>query len=466
MTEFKSVDAAPVRISKGCESVSAFFNGTLNVLEKTNEYEFAVELWIMRDGINNNNWDYRNLEENYLSFLGTPILCAYVNGQVGDGHNMREKRDMRTGEIYYSFTDATSERIVGSISENKADLALKKRDGHTWIVAKGKLWKFYAPELTEKIVRTGRMNVSAETEIKRMKNEGDVEVFESWSGLGVTILGDRVAPAIPGANISALASIMSEFRELKLRAAALRDEKQGRNDIKAKRKGVTKNMNKQAVARLSSQFDGYRIVGLSEDEMHLALVDTSGNAFTYTFNEEDKGEVIASKIVPAKIQTVFKFDSVDVEADIADIVDFVAGNASEKDKNAKAQIAALSESLEKANKKIKALEEGEHARRLEAVKNAISNTLDAIKRSEDAEGKEFETAANEALENLECYAGMEKDGKFAGDKQASYDIMAKCMEMRLKKAEEKRKELFAWGNSEESAASSGGIEETLAFINN
>src|SRR5699024_11150875 len=102
-------------------------------------------------------------------------------------------------------------------------------------------------------------------------------------------------------------------------------------------------------------------------------------------------------------------------------------------------------------------EEGEHARRLEAVRNAISNTLDAIKRSEDAEGKEFETAANEALENLECYAGMEKDGKFAGDKQASYDIMAKCMEMRLKKAEEKRKELFAWGNSEESAASSGGI---------
>lgn len=62
-----------------------------------NKYEFAVELEVMREGMNRNRWNYRNMQDNYLTFLGTPILVAYVNGQVGDGHNMREKVNPRTG---------------------------------------------------------------------------------------------------------------------------------------------------------------------------------------------------------------------------------------------------------------------------------------------------------------------------------------------------------------------------------
>ena len=64
--------------------------GRLQVLEKVNPYEFRVQIDIMREGVNNNRWDYRNVETYWKTFLGKPILIAYVNGKIGDGHNMRE----------------------------------------------------------------------------------------------------------------------------------------------------------------------------------------------------------------------------------------------------------------------------------------------------------------------------------------------------------------------------------------
>ena len=50
--------------------------GSVKLLRQLNQYEFAVEIDIMREGLNNNKWDYRNLNEHYLSFLGQPILIA------------------------------------------------------------------------------------------------------------------------------------------------------------------------------------------------------------------------------------------------------------------------------------------------------------------------------------------------------------------------------------------------------
>ena len=123
----------------------------------------CVELTMMRDGLNENRWEYRNIKDHYRSFVGQPILIAYVMGKIGDGHNSSEKVDPRTREKYYSYTDGTAERIVGTLSDDINDFSLVERDGHTWVVAKGKLFAFYAKELVDKIVRTGRMSVSVET---------------------------------------------------------------------------------------------------------------------------------------------------------------------------------------------------------------------------------------------------------------------------------------------------------------
>ena len=106
------------------------------------------------------------------------------------------------------------------------------------------------------------MEVSAETNVLEMSKDGDVEIFTKWEGLGVTILGEHVAPAIPGAQIAALAAMDKEFRQLKLRAAALANDQGNDEDPKPQntsREGVKRTMNKRDITRLSPKFPGYKI---------------------------------------------------------------------------------------------------------------------------------------------------------------------------------------------------------------
>lgn len=436
------------------------FTGELRVMQKLTEYEFGVELWIMRDGVNDNGWDFRNVDKYYQTFLGTPILCAYVAGQIGDGHNMREKLNLETGETYYSFTDGTAERIVGAISDDPRDLTLKKRDGHIWVVAKGRLWSFYAPELVDKIVRTGRMDVSAETEVKEAVKDGNIEIYNVWAGLGVTILGDRVEPAIPGARIAALTAMQDEFKSLKLRAASLSNKNKSQNQKKT-HKGVKGQMNKQAMARLAPKFEGYKIVGLSDDGMRVALVDEKGCAFSYVFNAEDKGEVISAKIEPATLSAVYSFggESQDVFVDVADIIDFVAANA----KTVNMETEALIHQLEEAQSLIQTMQAEEHDRRISSVKDALKKTLAEINSVSEEDDMSMECSAIEA--DAETYASMETDGKFCGDVEACKVLKAKWAEKTLAR-EMNKKKAFAWGDVHDAGAvDNGGIDGMLAFIN-
>ena len=89
--------------------------GELKIMERTGDFIFPVELWMLNDSVNRNNWKFINLEEHRTQWAGVPILVAYVNGgrTVGSGHNQRTKVDGE-GNEYQSFTDATAERICGA----------------------------------------------------------------------------------------------------------------------------------------------------------------------------------------------------------------------------------------------------------------------------------------------------------------------------------------------------------------
>lgn len=445
---FKEKGAAP-NAQKG-------WTGELRVMQQLSQHEFGVELWLMRDGRNANSWDFRNLEEHYLTFVGQPILVAYVLGQIGDGHNMKLKRDPVNGEAYYSFTDGTAERIVGTLSDDPKDFTLVKRDGHTWIVAKGRLFTFYARELVEKIVRTGRMAVSVEVDSVEEREENGITVITKWIAHGVTILGDKVAPAIPGARIAALAAMQEEFKTLKLKAASYQ-----KNDSK---KGVKRGMNRKAAQALAAKFEGCKIVALSEDGKRVGLIDKSGCAYTYAFNEEDNGEVVKARIKPAYLTAGFNFDDGEVElADVGEIVEYACDSVRESNMNAK----DLSEKLEAANKRIGELEAAEHTRRVEAVKAAVEAALNAIKQCAANGDEDMTPKANELIESAEAYAGMEANGKFCGAERARADLMAAQGEAEMRKrtkAMSEKKHAYAW-NEAKTGGNSGGIAEMLSFIN-
>lgn len=437
-------------------------SGELRVMQRLNEYEFGVELWVMRSGLNENNLDYRNMREHYLTFVGQPILCAYVGRKVGDGHNMREVRDPYTGEKGYTFMDGTAERIVGTLSDAPKDFSIVEEGGNEWIRAKGRLFQFYAPELVEKIVRTGRMDVSAETDTKKSHMEGKTEVITDWAGLGVTVLGDDVPPAIPGARIKALSAMQEEFKTLKLRAASLAP---GTGSNKTNKKKGVNNMSKKAMEAMSEKFKGYRVVALSEDGMHVGLVDSAGSAYTYAFNAEDNGTVVESRIKPAYLTAAFPFgEGAEATVEVSDIVDYACAAKGQQAEDVK----ALQARLEAAEEKIRTMEATEHERRVETVKEAVNGALEDIRACAMEGDADMTETAKGLCDRAEEFAAMETDGKFCGADRAVLDLMAahgKAQTEKRKKEMAAKQHSFAWNNPKTNSGEGGGIEEMLARMN-
>lgn len=437
-------------------------SGELRVMQRLSEYEFGVELWVMRSGLNENHWDYRNMREHYLTFVGQPILCAYVGRKVGDGHNMREVRDPYTGEKGYTFMDGTAERIVGTLSDDPKDFSIVEEGGNEWIRAKGRLFQFYAPELVEKIVRTGRMDVSAETDTKKSHMDGKNEIITDWAGLGVTVLGDDVPPAIPGARIKALSAMQEEFKTLKLRAASL-DPGKGSNETN-KRKGVN-IMSKKAMEAMSEKFKGYRVVALSKDGMHVGLVDSAGSAYTYAFNAEDNGAVVESRIKPAYLTAAFPFgEGAEATVEVSDIVDYACAAKGQQAEDVK----ALQARLDAAEEKILIMETAEHARRVEAVKEAVNGALADIQACAVEGDADMTETAKGLCDRAEEFAAMETDGKFCGADRAVLDLMAahgKAQTEKRKKEMAAKQHSFAWNNPKTNGGEGGGIAEMLSHMN-
>ncbi len=445
------------------ERIRLMESGELRVLWQVNEYLYDVELWLLNAEVNRNKWKFINLEEHRALFAGTPILIAYINkgAGIGDGHNFELRRDPKTGKERPSFTAETAERIVGSLSDDPRDIRLEERDGVTWIVGRGTLWKFYAPELVDKITADaaqGRaMSISIEAMIEKFHMEGDVEVQERYTPLGTTILGDHVAPAVKEARVVALGR--GSFAELKVRAASYR----GNQSKKNWKEGGSLTMNKQAVARLASKFEGYRIIGMSKDEKRVALADQKGAIFSYTFGEDDQGEVILAKLKAVNLDASVGAASGEegLAVDVDEILDHVTNSVRDQAKT----IEHLNKQLEEANATIESMKQAEQKRRVDSVKKTLERTMAEIEASEDGDVEELKEQAKALSEKAEDYAAQEDaEGAFCGDQQARKDLMAlngeRCMKLAASRKNAGKKE-YVWNRMEQGEDQDDGSIEAL-----
>lgn len=410
---------------------SAAPGGVLKVLQQDNDLLYSVEIEVMRGGKNRNNWDYRNVKQYADTFKGMPILTAYVYGKIGDGHNMDERVD-KDGQRYYSTMSPTAERIVGMIGEGEDDIRVEERNGEEWIIARGKLWRFYHKELVDKIASQGRMSVSAETEVFEMKKESSTEVYTNWRGLGVTILGDDVPPAIPGANVKALSEMRDEFEKMKIRAAQLINA--GKNE------GVKTRMNKNQLAELQKKFgEGCRV--LAADNTHVCLLK-NGDPCTYVFENENE------TIVPEHFQSV-QVNAVYVMSDGTQMdVDISVYNAQIEKllSETEATLKHMEKRAEEAEAKVLKMQESEKNRRISAVKNALHSRLAELEAEMGIKGCEelCETLCGKANEYAE---EEDENGEFCGDEKACAALDAFCMDKMMNAAKEKRaneKKTLAW----------------------
>lgn len=447
--------------------------GTLTVLQKINQYEFAVEIRMMREGINRNRWDYRNLNEYYTTFVGQPILCAFVNGKVGDGHNMREKTNRDTGERYFSFTDATSERIVGTLSNDIDDFSVVEENGERWLIAKGRLWEFYAPELVSKIVRTGRMDVSVETMVEESQQDGEIEVFTKWTGLGVTILGDDVQPAIPNASIRALELLKDEFAEAKLKAASYErneSEKHETNKETAKSEGDTKSMkvlNQRELSALQkTYFADYRVVSAAHDkEKGETLIFLMKNGANYQYVLADGEETVQpERIASVNVNATVEFNgerSITVDTD--DMLNVLSADYAELS----GKYATLEKDAEKANEELDALKKSEAKRRIKAAKKAAEDTLRKFNATAPVKVSETVlTKINEDIEKGEYSECEDEEGEWNGEEVVTDKVLAECGKATQKANEEKaakESRTVVWKNANtDHEDQKTGIEALLA----
>ena len=353
-------------------------HGQLRNLERRNDRIYSVELWLMNGEVNRNKWKFHNLKRNAPLFAGTPILTAYVNNgkQVGDGHNFTMKTDPKTGRQYASFTDSAAERIVGALYDDPASIRTETdSEGTEWIVGSGRLWRFYAAELVDKIeheaVQGRSMDISVEALVTEERIDGGVAHEEEWTPLGTTILGDLVQPAVPGAHIAPNAAISTEqFNELKLKAASYDGEKP----------------NKQ--------------------------------------NESRKGETAMHDETVEQIQERFNAAKADWETRESDLNSQID--------NLTAQNAALSADLDAAKTRVNELTEEARNRRRAAAKSAAKAQLDKINQNREEEKKIAESEISGVLEGCESGEYDDEDDEKCAEK-ACAAVRAVCMEKQMER---------------------------------
>ena len=452
-------------------------NATLRVLGQDSDLNYEVELYIMRSGLNNNRWDYRNIEQHYKTFLGTPILCAYIGTQIADAHNMEEV--YWKGELIYDFTGPTSERIVGAISDNPSDIRIETIEGQQWIIANGKLWRFYNRQLCDHLAEQGRMEVSAETEVTEEHDENSVSIFTAWRGLGVTILHETVAPAIPGASIQALKAMDSEkWNSLKLKAASYHPNTEGGEGTPPKaeepttpnnNKGVEKKLilNKRQLAKLNERFKDYVLLQATENEEDKSILVTMRNdsyeSFSYRLASMDE-TIATERIVPVactvKIGEDFSMNADDYFASLTSRVERLSADLSKAEKE-----------RDEAQATIKAMTEKENTRRVKAMKEAAKSALDKFNADRSAEEKVCEEDISCVMAEIdggdytEC---ADKGGNFCGEEKVCQRVMSICaqkdIEFRAKNAEKKNNQ-FAWDGITAPKGDDGTVGALLRGLN-
>lgn len=447
--------------------------GTLTVLQRINQYEFAVEIKVMREGINRNRWDYRNLETYCDTFLGQPILCAFVHGKIGDGHNMKERTKFETGEKYYSFTDATAERIVGALSVDKEDFSIEEIDGEKWLVAKGRLWEFYAPELVEKIIRTGQMDVSAETMVEDSYQDGDIEVFTKWTGLGVTILGDDVQPAIPNASIKALELLNAEFAEAKLKAASYEQQESDQPQINSKIKGDNRMIilnPRECSALQDTYFKDYKVLSAMHDdeknETLICLMSDEGSTYSY-IKADDETTIQPERIKRAYVNSIVNFD--DERTLSVDVFEMMR-TLSAKVEMLSADKKVAEERADKADADLKSMQEAEKNRRRKAAKASAKSALEKFNESAECQVEEkVLESIDEDVDDGEYDDCMNANGEWIGDELAQNAVYAECGKKAQKYNEEKvakNNKVLVWEKDGGKAPTESGVKGILASLRN
>ena len=185
----------------------------IKIKEILNNKDFLkIEVWAISDAYPNNNKSHFPLNTmetniNEGNFYNKPILGRW-NSANGDYevHNSTVKYDPEYDNTYFDYENG--EVPIGVIRSTD-DIKIVRKDGLNWIVFTAVLWVKYGYQGIKKILKSRRKKVSVEVSVfDSYIDENDIEVFNSWSFDGVTILGN-----LPNTSTTYLFSLQLAFND-------------------------------------------------------------------------------------------------------------------------------------------------------------------------------------------------------------------------------------------------------------
>ena len=447
MTKFRTITTD--------SSTHRIFDGQLRVCASDNKKNYKVKLMLLNEKVNRNKWRYTRISEHTDEAQDIPLLYSVINGKVGNSHDFEVVTDEK-GNMYASFIGAESEHPYGwlpSIVDGEKNARIENIDGVDWLTATAYLPSHYNVEMIKELERNGnQMPISIETLVSKNHYEGDVEVEDEYSIIGVTILGITTTPAVANANIRKLSANGQAFQELKMRCASLADEfnmsrktqKQNQNS----KKGVTRTMAKvRKIDDLRSLFPNHTVLGVNGQSV--ALLNEKGRCCSYTF-QENENTVVPERIEEIAVNSVFGEGENAIDISAEELV----GSVQAQLNSTKTALDDKTKECAELTAKINAMTEAEHRRRVDLVRSVIKDKLSYMQKNGGCDISD--NACDDLLtdEALNDFAAMtDKDGAFNGDKIAAEKVSARCAEKMCEanKAKNNAKETrFAWENGGES----------------
>lgn len=421
------------------ENLKSFY-GELKLLSEKKGLQQKVELWILNDINTANNWRFENLEEHRQLFAETPILIAYVDGKIGDGHNFTHKYN-NDGTEFESFISPTAERIVGYF-KNESDIRIEIKDEKKWIVGTGWIWQWYAQELVVKLKKQEYegMSVSVEALIEEKHMDGNIEVFTKYQILGTTILGDDVPPAVRGANIKVLSELgIKQIRKETLRVASIYQDNDINNPQNIKLKGEAKKMEKKDIQEL---FPDFKILGIKDKTV--ALLSLDKNEFFIATIQKDGDNFKECEKTLIKDSAFLGTPNNAIEISLNEILD----SSTQQIKELSLSLEEKNKDIEELKKQINVLQAQELCRRKDSVKASIKNRLTEIKSHSAIDFCDDEFADLLTEEKIaEFITKEDKKGNFIGEQVAQNEVDSRCMNKILAQTtstNNMQKKVFAW----------------------
>ena len=250
---------------------------------------------------NNSHFTRESLIKAIPTVYNKPLLGSFsVDDDDFRQHNSELKYDSELGDLYYDYTDSTSETPIGLIrSEDKVVVRDDENTGESWLCFTASIWVKYNYKQVKSLLKSknGKKKISVEIEVvDSYEDEKGIEVIKEFVFDGVTILGQSITEGIAGAEMSILDMVSSSLFQKKQKCLCYAYDSLKNNNLNNQNdvdNNINQNFSSSTVENIKP-FENERPVE-NEDAREITMVQEGGNQKMLTY--EAKREVLEAYLL-------------------------------------------------------------------------------------------------------------------------------------------------------------------------